>query len=95
MPARPAMAIRWMIALVEPPSAMWVTSAFSKEARVRTSRGFRSSLIIATMRRPQARRHAAVGRVGGGDRRGAGQRQPSASASDIIVAAVPMVMQVP
>ena len=54
MPARPAMATRCTMALVEPPSAMSTAMALSKAAGVRMSRGLRSSHTISTARRPQA-----------------------------------------
>ena len=46
------MATRCTIALVEPPIAISVVIALSKEARERKSRGFRSSHTISTMRFP-------------------------------------------
>ena len=53
-PARPAIAIRWMNALVEPPSASTVATASSNASRVRILSGVRSSQAMATMRRPLA-----------------------------------------
>jgi len=44
---------------------------------------------------PAGLSHARMGRMHGGDRRGAGQREPSVSAAAVIVEAVPMVMQCP
>ena len=52
MPARPAIAIRWINALVEPDSACVVTIALSNAFAVRKSLGFKSSHTISTMRRP-------------------------------------------
>ena len=60
-PARPATAIRWIIALVEPPKAISMMVALSKDAWVRISDGFKSSQTISTIRRPDA---AALGHDG-------------------------------
>ena len=54
MPARRAMAMTWMMALVEPPSAMWTRMALSNAAGVRILSGVKSSHTISTMRRPLA-----------------------------------------
>ena len=54
MPARRAMAMTWMMALVEPPSAMCTRMALSKAAGVRIFCGVKSSHTISTMRRPAA-----------------------------------------
>jgi len=51
-PARPAMANRCTMALVEPPIAMSTTIAFSNAAPVRMSDGLRSLQTISTLRRP-------------------------------------------
>ena len=48
IPARPAMAIRWMTALVEPPSASTTLIAFSKDSSESGGGG------RETMRRPDA-----------------------------------------
>ena len=73
-PTRPAMARRWITALVDPPMAALVRMAFSNASFTSTSDGFRSSLTICTIRRPDScaitrRRH-----VHGRDRRVARQR---------------------
>ena len=49
---RPAMASRWITALVEPPMAALTLMAFSNAARVRIFDSVRSSCTISTMRRP-------------------------------------------
>ncbi len=49
---RPAIAFRWITALVEPPIAALVRIAFSNAARVSTFESFRSSSAICTMRLP-------------------------------------------
>ena len=53
-PARPAIAIRWMNALVEPPSASTVATASSNASRVKILSGVRSAQAMDTMRRPVA-----------------------------------------
>ena len=51
----PAIAIRWITALVEPPIAASVLIAFSNASRVRIFESFRSSWTMSTMRRPAMR----------------------------------------
>ena len=94
-PARPAMATKWMMALVEPPMVISVTMALSKDSRVRMSEGFKSSQTISTMRLPVSVAILAWFESGAGMLAAPGRVRPSDSASDIMVAAVPMVMQVP
>src|SRR5205823_9175149 len=94
MPARPAMAMRWISALVEPPIAMRVTIALSNDLAVRMSRGLRSSHTISTARLPQSVAIFAWFESGAGMDEAPGSARPSASVIDIIVAAVPIVMQV-
>jgi hypothetical protein len=53
-PARRAMAMTWMIALVEPPSAMCTRIALSNAAGLRILFGAKSSHTISTARRPAA-----------------------------------------
>ena len=52
---RPAIAIRWITALVEPPIAASVRIAFSNASRVRICDSFWSSWTMSTMRRPAMR----------------------------------------
>mmetsp|Transcript_26694 Transcript_26694/g.44767 ORF Transcript_26694/g.44767 Transcript_26694/m.44767 type:complete len:265 (-) Transcript_26694:765-1559(-) len=59
MPAASAMAIRCSTALVEPPSAITVTIAFSKAARVMISKGLRSILSRFSIAAP-ANRHSSI-----------------------------------
>ena len=47
-PAERAIARKWSTALVEPPVAMTSTIAFSKAARVMTSRGLMSRFISSS-----------------------------------------------
>ena len=54
LPARRAMAMRWMMALVEQPMAMATAIAFSKAGLVWIFCGVRSSHTISTMRRPHS-----------------------------------------
>ena len=94
-PARRDMATRWMMALVEQPSAMATVMAFSKLWRVRMSEGFWSSHTMSTMRRPQAADMRGWLASGAGMLDAPGKVMPMASAMPIMVAAVPMTMQVP
>src|SRR5690606_38416137 len=94
-PARRAMAIRWMMALVEQPRAMATLIAFLKEAADNIFAGPRSSQTISTARRP----HSADMRIwlasAAGIDEAPGRVMPIASAIAVMVAAVPIVMQVP
>src|SRR5688500_20208046 len=84
-----------MRALVEPPIAIKVTIALSKEAELKKSRGFKSSQTISTARFPVSVAILEWLESGAGMEAAPGRVKPRASASDIMVAAVPMVMQVP
>ena len=75
MPARRAIATRCTTALVDPPSASTATIALSMLAAVTMSVGFRSSQTMSTMRRPVSLAIRAWRESGGGNRRGARQRQ--------------------
>ncbi len=94
-PARRAIATTWMMALVEPPIAMCVVIAFSKAAGVRIFPGVRSSHTISTMRRPAWAHMRGWAASAAGIDEAPGSVMPIASAIAIMVAAVPMVMQVP
>nr|WP_298326025.1 hypothetical protein [Haloactinopolyspora sp.] len=94
-PSRPAIAIRWMIAFVDPPMAALARILFPNAARVMTALGRRSSSTMPTMRRPAScatsnRRMSTAGQVAE-----PGSCMPSASATQAMVEAVPMVMQCP
>ena len=84
-----------MIALVEQPSAIATVMPFRKASRVWTTEGRRSSCTISTMRRP----HCVAMRwwlaSTAGMEAEPGSAIPIASAMEVIVLAVPMVMQVP
>ena len=59
------------------------------------SEGFRSSQIISTMRRPQAEAMRGCAASPAGIEDEPGRESPSASVMEVMVEAVPMVMQVP
>jgi hypothetical protein len=84
-----------MIALVEPPMAMWTRMALSKAADVRIRCGVKSSQIISTMRRPAAAHMRGWLESAAGIEDEPGSAIPSASVIAIMVAAVPITMQVP
>ena len=67
----------------------------SNDSFVRMSRGLRSSHTISTARLPQSVAILAWFESGAGIEDAPGSARPSASVRDIMVAAVPMVMQVP
>ena len=95
MPSRPAIAVRWMIALVEPPIASSTRSAFSTDFAVMIRLGRRSVPISSTARRPLAsaarRRSACTAGIAAVP----GSVMPSASAIEAMVLAVPITAQVP
>ena len=95
MPSRPAIAGRWMTAFVEPPSACSVAIALWNAAGVRICESRRSSCTICTMRRPvmwaSARRRESAAGIAAAPV----SVVPSASAIDVIVLAVPIVLQWP
>src|ERR1043166_3301329 len=84
-----------MIAFVDPPIAMSAVIAFSKDCADRMSLGFKSSQTISTMRRPHevALREWLASTAGIDD--APGRVMPSTSAIEVIVDAVPIVMQWP
>ena len=94
-PSRPAIAGRWMTAFVEPPSAFSVAIALWKASGVRIWDSRRSSCTICTMRRPvmwaSARRRESAAGIAAAPV----SVVPSASAIDVIVLAVPIVLQWP
>src|SRR3954469_20502765 len=96
MPARPAMAARCTMALVEPDVACSTTEAFFNADLVRSSLGRGPPLIaISAARLPVA----SAKRQRSDDTAGAvadpGSMKPSVSAITAMVEAVPMTMQVP
>ncbi len=94
-PQRPAIAIRWMSALVDPPSASTVAAASSNASLVSTRSGVRSAQTIATIRLPLAAAIRWCAESTAGIEAAPGSVRPSASAADVIVDAVPIVMQCP
>ena len=84
-----------MIALVEQPVAIATVTALRVEASVTILSGVMSSQTISTMRRPQALDMRLWPASGAGMEEAPGRVSPQPSAIDIIVDAVPMVMQVP
>jgi hypothetical protein len=94
-PARRLIAIRWMMALVLQPMAMAQAMPLAKFCAAACAPASGRPTPCRTMRRP----HSALMRTwlasAAGMLTGAGQGEAHASAMPIIVAAVPMVMQVP
>src|ERR1700704_2667170 len=91
-PARPAIATRWMSALVEPPIAISATMPLSKDSFFRISRGFRSSHTISTMRLPARLAIFEWFESGAGMDEAPGSASPRVSAMDIMVAALPVAL---
>ena len=96
MPSRPAIAVRWMIALVEPPIASSTRSAFSTDFCGDDLVGRQPGLAPA---RPRARPLASATRSRSACTAGMaavpGSAMPSASAMQAMVLAVPITAQVP
>src|SRR5215467_14238986 len=84
-----------MMALVEPPIAMCTLIALSKAGGVRIRSGVSSSHTMSTMRRPAAAHMRGWLESAAGIDDAPGSVKPSASAIAIMVAAVPITMQVP
>ena len=95
MPARRAIAIRWMIAFVEHPIAIATAIAFSNAGRVWIRLGFRSSQTMSTTRRPLSDASLMCPASAASTLDPPGSTMPTASAIAVIVLAVPIVMQVP
>ena len=74
---------------------MATTMALRKAASVWIRSGVRSSHTMSTMRRPAAAHMRIWLESAAGIEEAPGKLMPSASASAVIVAAVPMVMQTP
>ncbi len=94
-PARPAIAIRWITAFVEPPSPSTVVTASSKASRVRICDSLRSPRTSSTIRRPLAAAIRSCPESTAGMLDAPGTVTPSASAAAVSVDAVPIVMQWP
>lgn len=89
------MAIRCGGQLLDAPSAEATTMAFSKAWRVRMCDGRMSSRTMSHMRMPVAYAICPRSRYGAGMLAQPGSDMPSASASEFIDSAVPMVLQWP
>src|SRR5262245_46466139 len=94
-PARRAIASRWITALVEQPIAMATTMALRKAASVWTLAGVMSVQAISTARRPASEHMRMWLESAAGMADAPGSVMPMASASAVMVAAVPMVMHTP
>ena len=89
------MAVRWMIVLVDPPSAISTVSAFSNASLVRIRSGVIGSHASSAARRPVAtalRSRSALPEVGEAP---PGSISPTVSATQAMVEAEPITMQVP
>ncbi len=94
-PARPAIAARWMTALVEPPAACSTRIALPNAAGDSTTEGDRSLPTAATAHRPACSAAAMAAGSPAGIVLDPGIISPSASAISAIVDAVPMVLHAP
>ena len=94
-PARRAVAIKWTIAFVEPPSASTVVTALSIARLSTMSPMQRSSHTISTIRFPESVAICACRESGAGIDAAPGSVSPIASVALVIVDAVPIVMQWP
>ena len=92
--SRRAIAMRWMIAFVEPPRASTQTTALRKAARVQTSESLTSVQTISTIRRPLCAPITACRESAAGIDAAPGSVTPSASTA-LVIDAVPIVMQCP
>ena len=83
------------MALVEQPVAIAIMLALRVETGLMILSGVRSSQTISTARRPQAAAMRLCSASGAGIEEAPGSVRPKPSAIDIMVEAVPIVMQVP
>ena len=90
-----AIAIRWRTALVEPPSAITVTMAFSNARRVMMSRGLRSSSSRWRIAAPARRHSSALPGCSAGIEALSGSDMPKASIAVAMVLAVYIPPQAP
>ena len=89
------MAVRWMMALVEPPIASSTRSAFSTDFAVMICDGRSGFFASSTARAPVASAARSRSACTAGMAAVPGSAMPSASAMDAIVEAVPITAQVP
>ena len=94
-PARPAIAVRWMTALVEPPIASTTRSAFSIDLALIMRSGVRFEPMSRTAAAPVASAARSRSACTAGIAAVPGRIMPSASAAQAMVEAVPMTAQVP
>ncbi len=95
MPRRPAIAVVWMTALVDPPIASNTRSAFSNAFAVRILSGVSFDFAIATAVTPLLSAMRMRSAVTAGADALDGSAIPSASATHAMVLAVPMTEHVP
>ena len=94
-PTRPAMAVKWMMALVEPPMARSTRRAFSMASAVSTRSGVIRDSASRTAASPVASPARSRSAWTAGMAAVPGSVMPSVSATQAMVLAVPMTAQVP
>lgn len=87
------MAIRWITALVEPPSARTVATASSYASGVRICDNVTCRMTRSTIRSPEAAAIRSCPESTAGMDEAPGRVTPSTSAAAVRVEAVPIVMQ--
>ena len=95
IPARPATAVRWITALVEPPSASSTRSAFSTDFLLTMRSGVSAEPMSFTAAAPVASAARSRSACTAGMAAVPGRIMPSASAMQAMVEAVPITAQVP
>ena len=94
-PQRAAIAVKWMSAFVDPPIACKTISALLNAFALRMSRAREPPLASAAARRPDASASRNRSAWTAGIAAAPGNVIPSTSATQAIVLAVPITMQVP
>ena len=95
IPRRPATAHRWMIALVDPPTAASTVIARSNPAGVSSEDGRVPAATIETIRRPADSARSSAAASPDSNTAAPGSVIPSASAMIAMVEAVPIVLHAP
>jgi hypothetical protein len=95
MPARPAIAVRWMMALVEPPIDSSTRNAFSTDFGVMILSGVSFEPISLTASAPVSSAARKRSACTAGIAAVPGRMMPSPSARHAMVEAVPITAQVP
>ncbi len=95
MPRRPAIAVRWISALVEPPRASSTRSAFSTEAAVTSADGRTGAAMSRIASAPASSAARSLSAWTAGIAAAPEGMNPSVSARQAIVLAVPITPQVP